>query len=99
MSNTNAENDKIMAEIFRALAHEYRIKMLKIIMGSEKPLHIKALAEVLNLDYAVVYKHIKILEKAGILGEFVVGRSRVPYVKKKEELFKLLEDLVKLSIQ
>ncbi|MDP8023445.1 MAG: ArsR/SmtB family transcription factor [Nitrososphaeria archaeon] len=91
--------DKLMAEIFKALAHEYRIKMLRIIMNSEKPLHIKALTEMLNADYPIVYKHIKILEKAGIIGIFMVGRSRVPYVKRKEELSKLLEDLVNIVKQ
>ncbi len=99
MSKIYNENEKLIAEIFKALAHEYRIKMLKAIMNSEKPLHIKALSEILNADYAVVYKHIKILEKAGILGVFVVGRSRVPYVKKKEELSKLLEDLANIIKQ
>jgi len=91
--------DKLMAEIFKALAHEYRIKMLRIIISSEKPLHIKAIAEMLNLNYEVVYKHIKILEKAGIIGIFMVGRSRVPYVKRREELSKLLEDLVNIIKQ
>ncbi len=92
----NSNNEKLLADILKALANEDRIKILKLIINSDKPLHIKALTELLKTDYANVYKNVKILEKAGILGVFVVGRSRVPYVKKKEELAKLFDQIGKI---
>ncbi|MGC8568476.1 MAG: ArsR/SmtB family transcription factor [Nitrososphaeria archaeon] len=96
MSQSSLDENKIIT-ITKALSHRDRLRIIKILMEAEKPFHIKALTELLKIDYPSMYKHIKMLEKSGIIGIFVVGRSRVPYIKKKEELKKLLEDLVKLT--
>ena len=75
MSDTN-EILKI-SEIFRALGSHTRLKIVELVNKTERPLHIKAVAQVLKKDYAAVYRHIQVLEKSGLIGVYEVGRSRV----------------------
>ncbi len=75
----------------RALANENRLKILQILMTSQQPIHIEGLSRMLNKDYSAVYRDVEALESVGILGIYIVGRSRVPYVRKKEELNKLFD--------
>jgi len=63
--------------VFAALSNPTRLKILSIITETKKPLHIKAVAITLKMDYAAVYRHIAILKKANLLQIFEVGRSRV----------------------
>ena len=63
--------------VFAALSNPARLKILSIITETKKPLHIKAVAITLKMDYAAVYRHIAILKKANLLQIFEVGRSRV----------------------
>lgn len=78
---------------FSALGNPSRLKIIELILSSQKPLHVKGIARMLGLDYAVTYRHVEKLQKAGILGIYEVGRSRVPYIKHKEEL----KEIIKLS--
>ena len=70
-----------ISEIFSALGSPTRLKIIELISQTEKPLHIKAIAEALKKDYAAIYRHVKVLEKSGIVGIYEVGRSRVIYPK------------------
>lgn len=63
--------------IFSALGNPIRLKILLIVSETKRPLHIKAVAETLRMDYAGVYRHVNILKKAGLVQIFEVGRSRV----------------------
>jgi len=63
--------------IFAALSNPTRLKILSIISETKRPLHIKAVAKILKMDYAAVYRHIAVLKKANLLQIFEVGRSRV----------------------
>jgi len=63
--------------VFSALSNPTRLKILSIISETKRPLHIKAVAKVLKMDYAAVYRHIAVLKKANLLQIFEVGRSRV----------------------
>ncbi len=63
--------------VFAALSNPARLKILSIITETKKPLHIKAVANTLKMDYAAVYRHIAVLKKANLLQIFEVGRSRV----------------------
>lgn len=63
--------------VFAALSNPARLKILSIITETKKPLHIKAVAITLKMDYAAVYRHIAVLKKANLLQIFEVGRSRV----------------------
>jgi DNA-binding transcriptional ArsR family regulator len=73
-----------VSEIFSALGSSTRLKIIELVDETERPLHIKAVAQVLKRDYAAVYRHIRVLEKCGLIGVYDVGRSRVIYLKNVE---------------
>jgi len=70
--------------IFSALGSPTRLRIVELVSESERPLHIKAVAQVLKKDYAAVYRHVKVMEKSGLVGVYEVGRSRVIYLKNAE---------------
>ena len=79
------------SKIFNALGNETRVKILLLIRKTRRPLHIKAVAEALNLDYAALYRHVKVLQRSGLLEIYDVGRSRVLSLKNGELTEKLIE--------
>jgi len=70
-----------VSEVFSALGSPTRLRIIEIVSETERPLHIKAVAQVLKSDYAAVYRHVRVLEKCGLIGVYEVGRSRVIYLK------------------
>jgi len=66
-----------LSAVFSALGNPIRLKILSIISETKRPLHIKAVAKIIQMDYAGVYRHVNILKKAGLVQIFEVGRSRV----------------------
>jgi len=75
-SKEETEQEHISA-VFSALGNPIRLRILSLISETKRPLHIKAVAKSLQMDYAAVYRHIDILKKAGLIQIFEVGRSRV----------------------
>ena len=75
-----------LSKLFSAFGSSTRLMIVKIVSETERPLHIKAVARALNKDYATIYRHIGVLEKSGIIGVYEVGRSRVIYLKRSENL-------------
>ncbi len=73
-----------VSAVFSALGSPTRLKIVELVSETERPLHIKAVAQVLKKDYAAVYRHVKVLEKSGLVGFYDVGRSRVIYLKNAE---------------
>ena len=73
-----------VTSLFSALGSPTRLKIVELVSETERPLHIKAVAQALKKDYATVYRHIGVLEKSGLVGVYEVGRSRVIYLKKAE---------------
>ncbi len=63
--------------VFAALSNPTRLEILSIISETKRPLHIKAVAKALKMDYAAIYRHVAVLKKANLLQIFEVGRSRV----------------------
>jgi DNA-binding transcriptional ArsR family regulator len=80
-----------VARTFRALGNAVRLKVLLLVSDTKKPLHIKAVAEALNMDYAALYRHVKVLEKMGLLEIYDVGRSRVLALTDHASIEKLIE--------
>ena len=80
-----------VSKIFNALGNVTRIRILLLINKTKRPLHIKAVATALNMDYAALYRHVKVLQRIGLLEVYEVGRSRVLSLKKKELTEKLIE--------
>ena len=70
-----------VSAIFSALGSPTRLRIVELVSETERPLHIKAVAQVLKKDYAAVYRHVKVLKKSGLVGVYEVGRSRVIYLK------------------
>ena len=75
-----------VSDIFSALGSPTRLRIIELVSETERPLHIKAVAQVLKKDYAAVYRHIQVLEKCGLVGVYDVGRSRVIYLKNADML-------------
>ena len=57
--------------LFKALSSSSRIKILKILANEE--IHLTALAKKIGLSKPVVSRHIKILEKAGLINKKIIG--------------------------
>ena len=74
MIETNVEH---ASTLFSALGSQIRLKILLIINETKRPLHIKAIANELHMDYAAVYRHIEVLKRSGLVQIYEVGRSRV----------------------
>ena len=86
MVNIVSDEEKLqqVSAIFSALGSTTRLKIVELVSETERPLHIKAVAQVLKKDYAAVYRHIRVLEECELVGVYEVGRSRVIYLKNKE---------------
>jgi len=80
-----------ISKIFSALGNDVRVKILLSVSETRKPLHIKAVAKALNTDYAALYRHVKVLQRSGLLEIFEVGRSRVLSLKNREMVEQLIE--------
>jgi DNA-binding transcriptional ArsR family regulator len=70
-----------VSAVFSALGSPIRLKIVELVSETERPLHIKAVAQALKKDYATVYRHVKVMEECGLVGVYEVGRSRVIYLK------------------
>jgi len=66
-----------LSKVFDAMGSTVRLKILRLVGETKRPLHIKAVAEILRMDYGAVYRHVEVLKKAGLVQIFEVGRSRV----------------------
>ena len=78
---TDEQDLRQVSAIFSALGNPTRLRIVELVSETERPLHIKAVAQVLKKDYAAVYRHVRVLEKSGLVGVYEVGRSRVIYLK------------------
>ena len=81
-----------LSEVFKALGSEVRLKILMMVSETKRPLHIKAISRQLNLDYAAIYRHVKVLKDARLINVYEVGRSRVIEVVREELIEKILKD-------
>lgn len=82
-----------VSAVFSAFGSPIRLKIIELVSETEKPLHIKAVAQALKKDYATVYRHVKVMEKSGLVGVHEVGRSRVIYLKNAE----LIDECIRLA--
>lgn len=80
-----------VSAIFSALGSPTRLKIIELISETQRPLHIKAVAQVIEKDYAAVYRHIGVLEECGLVGVYDVGRSRVIYLKNADLIKQCVE--------
>jgi DNA-binding transcriptional ArsR family regulator len=86
-----------LAAIFQVLGNETRLKALMLIKDTKRPLHIKAVSNALQIEYAALYRHVKLLQRSGLVETFDVGRSQVLALKDKDALDQLLQITQKIS--
>jgi DNA-binding transcriptional ArsR family regulator len=86
MSTKDEEN---LALLFKALGNVSRLEILSIVSETKRPLHIKAVAKTLKMDYAAIYRHVEILKNVGLVEIYEVGRSRVLSVLHADELHQI----------
>jgi DNA-binding transcriptional ArsR family regulator len=87
-----------ISAVFSALGSPIRLKIVELVSETERPLHIKAVAQALKKDYATVYRHVKVMEKNGLVGVYDVGRSRVIYLKNAElinECVRIVQEILR----
>ena len=77
VSSLEQEDVERLASFFNAIGNSIRLKILLTLQQTRRPLHIKAISKQLGVDYAAIYRHVKLLEAAGFIEIFEVGRSRV----------------------
>jgi len=66
---------KMGNDLFKALSSNSRIRIIKLL--SKKEFHLSEIARRLNISKPVVSRHIKILEKAGLVKRKVVGNVHI----------------------
>ncbi len=86
-----------VSAVLSALGSLTRLRIVELVSETERPLHIKAVAQVLEKDYATVYRHVKVLEKSGVVGVYEVGRSRVIYLKNADLIKECVRIVQKMS--
>ena len=87
-----------VSSVLSALGNSTRLRIVELVSETERPLHIKAIAEILKKDYAAVYRHVKVLQRSGLLEVYEVGRSRV--LRPKDiELIKQFVQFAKKTIR
>ena len=64
-------------ELFKALSSKSRIKIIKMIVNRET--HISELSRELKISKPVISRHIKILEKAGLVKRRIIGNVHLLY--------------------
>ena len=87
------EDLRAASTIFNALGSVVRLRILKMLIETKKPLHIKAVARNLNMDYAAVYRHVHVLRTARLLEVYEVGRSRVLTPRKPDLVGELIQKM------
>lgn len=79
------------SRLFKALSSTTRLRILVMVMGTKRPLHIKAISRQLGIDYAATYRHVEAMKKAGLVEIYEVGRSRVLSPLKIEVIRQLMD--------
>ena len=85
------------ARILMALGSADRLNIVHKLMSDQRPIHIKGIAKEMGLDYASVYRNVKLLASAKIIDVFEVGRSRVIKLRDPEGTGILLKHCKSLS--
>ena len=86
-----------LSKIFDALGNPVRLRILQLVRATKRPLHIKAVAELLQMDYGAVYRHVAVLKEANLIQIFEVGRSRVLSPLHGESLNQLLTYAIEIT--
>ena len=61
------DKTKKLSEIFKALSDQTRLKMIKILNASERPMCVNALTNRMDISQSAVSQHLRILKQAGLV--------------------------------
>jgi DNA-binding transcriptional ArsR family regulator len=86
---------EVTAHLLQSLGHPLRLRIIRLLAGTRRPLHIKAVAKDLRVDYATVYRHVQALRDSGVVEIYEVGRSRVLELRNPDLLDRIM-DVVRL---
>lgn len=79
----------LMIEIFKALSCKTRYRMLKILLSEE--IHVSGLAKKVGISTPAAIKHVKILERAGLVEKKKIGKTHLLKAK-TERVYALLNE-------
>jgi DNA-binding transcriptional ArsR family regulator len=84
--------------LFKALSSTTRLTMLKIL--TKKEIHIAGLARELNLSVPVVSRHVKVLEREGLIEIKKFGRTHVlkSKIENMDNMFNELADTCEVNV-
>lgn len=85
-------DDLLDPELFRSLCDPTRAKLLACLIKCSRPCAVGEIAECCSVDLSVVSRHLRLLERAGVLESSKKGRS-VTYAVRFEHLCRLLREL------
>ncbi len=85
------EDIKRVSYVFWTLGNPVMVRILLIIDETRRPMHIEAITDAVKMDYAAVYKYVKVLRRNCSVEVYVVGRSRVIFLKNMELLNQIME--------
>ncbi len=93
----NDEDVEKAAAVFNVLGNPTRLRILTLVSETDRPLHIMAVAKALGLDYAALYRQVRILKEQGLVEIYEVGRSRVLIITDAKQLRQIVETANKLK--
>ncbi len=96
MVRIHKSKDKLQAEILLSVSHPNRIRIIKAL--SEKPLCNCELMPLLGLEQSNLSRHLKNLERSGILVSWKEG-LRVNYKIADIRVFEILEIAEKIALE
>ncbi|MCS7116964.1 MAG: winged helix-turn-helix domain-containing protein [Nitrososphaerota archaeon] len=85
-----------ISKVLNALGNFARLRIIKMLSETKRPLHIKAVSRGLKLEYTSVYRHIEVLRRNKLVETFSVGRSKVVTLCKPNLIKNILNESKKI---
>ena len=85
-------NTKEKSRFFKALGEPVRLKIVDFLLNKKDCACICELAGLIKKDISVIFRHVKILEEAGIIKAEKKASFLMCCVKDKNKIMKYLED-------
>ncbi|MFC1768641.1 ArsR/SmtB family transcription factor [Nanoarchaeota archaeon] len=83
---------KEKSEYFKSLSEPIRLRIIEHLLYKKECLCICELSKLLNKDQSVIFRHIQILKKVGIVETCKENKYLMCCIKNKRKVKKLLED-------
>jgi len=81
---------KEKADFYKALSEPLRLRILHYLLGLEEYTCVKELAHIFKNDQSVIYRHLEVLRREGLVETRKQKKFLLCYVKDKEKVRKLL---------